>query len=73
MMHLIPYISFSNICIKKVWVGGEVIMEASMIYKYMYCFYGCRKGPESTGKFQLGIQISAEFMSVISPQPPVLF
>lgn len=50
---------------------GEVIMDASMIYKYMYCFYGCRKGPES--KFQLGIQISVEFMSVIFPQLPVLF
>lgn len=65
MMHLIPYISFSTICIKKVWVWGEVIMDASMIYKYMYCFYGCRKGQES--KFQLGVQISVEFMSVISP------
>lgn len=71
MMHLIPYISFSTICLKKVWAGGEVIMDASMIYKYMYCFYGCRKGPES--KFQLGIQISVEFMSVIFPQLPVLF
>lgn len=47
MMYLILYIFFSIICIKKVWVGGEVIMDVFMIYKYMYCFYGCRKGLES--------------------------